>query len=122
MHKILTAMDNDWRECIGVKQHLCMMTFKANLSHFCSNCIMSVCVFTSILYVLGDYVIRAAHLVKDHNTTLKKFPIKIQFPFEADQSPIFEIIIIILFLFLLANSFTLGIVNALISSLVSNRL
>ncbi|XP_067206893.1 odorant receptor 4-like [Linepithema humile] len=118
IHKILAAMDNDWHECINVKQHLCVMTFKANLSHFCSNSILSICVFSSMLYILGDYIIRIVHLVEDRNITLRKLPIKIQLPFEAEHSPTFELLLIILLLLLLANSFTLGIVNALISSLV----
>ncbi|XP_067206871.1 odorant receptor 10-like isoform X2 [Linepithema humile] len=118
INQILIAMDNDWRECIGVEQHLYVMTFKANISHFFSNAILSFNTIVAALYLLGEYAIRAAHIVGDHNNTLRQLPIKVQLPFDTEQSPIFELFVVILFLHVMANACTLSIVNGLIFSLV----
>lgn len=112
-------MDNDWRECNDVHQYLNIMTIKAGISHFCSNAMFSFNTFASILYLLGDYVIRFVYLTKDYNNSLRQFPVKAQFPFETEQSPIFELLVLGLFLHVMSESFTIVIVNGLIFSLVS---
>jgi len=110
-------MDNDWRECIDVDQHLYIMTVKANISHFCSNIMLSFCVFSGIVYILGNYGITL--FVGDDNDTLREFPIKIQFPFEADKSPIFELLVLVLSLQLILNGLIIAILNGFIFSLVN---
>ncbi|XP_071644198.1 odorant receptor 13a-like isoform X3 [Temnothorax longispinosus] len=55
-HTILAHIENDWRECISVDQHLHIMTIKANISHTFSNGLLSFNVITGIFYFLGDYV------------------------------------------------------------------
>ncbi|XP_012219953.2 odorant receptor 4-like [Linepithema humile] len=118
LHKILAAIDNDWRECINVEQHLYMMTNKANISHFYSNCMLGITIFAGILYGLGDYVIHVIHFIKDHNESGRQLPLKVQLPFKTDQSPIFEFLFIILFLLMITTSLTMAIINATILSLV----
>ncbi|XP_011251209.1 odorant receptor 4-like isoform X1 [Camponotus floridanus] len=118
LHQLLAAMDNDWRECNDVHQHLNIMTIKAGISHFCSNAMFSFNTFASVLYLLGDYVIRFVYLTKDYNNSLRQFPVKAQFPFETEQSPIFELLVLGLFLHVMSDSFTIAIVNGLIFSLV----
>nr|XP_012219953.1 PREDICTED: odorant receptor 4-like [Linepithema humile] len=118
IHKILAAIDNDWRECINVEQHLYMMTNKANISHFYSNCMLGITIFAGILYGLGDYVIHVIHFIKDHNESGRQLPLKVQLPFKTDQSPIFEFLFIILFLLMITTSLTMAIINATILSLV----
>ncbi|XP_077261534.1 odorant receptor 13a-like isoform X3 [Temnothorax americanus] len=56
-HTILADMDNDWRECINVDQHLHIMTIKANISHFFSSSLLSFNAIASAFYLLGDYVL-----------------------------------------------------------------
>lgn len=112
-------MDNDWRECIDVKQHLYVMTFKANISHLFSNTMLSFNTGVAVLYLLGEYAIRAAHIIGDKNNTFRQLPIKVQLPFETEQSPIFELSFAILFLHVMANTITVSLINGLIFSLVS---
>lgn len=115
----MTAIDNDWRECIKIEQHLYVMTNKANISRFYSNCMMGVNVFTVTLYYLGDF---ALHLVKDYNETLRKLPLQLQLPFKTNQSPIFESFFVIIFLLVITNAFTIAVLNGMILSVVSIKL
>nr|XP_012219954.1 PREDICTED: odorant receptor 22c-like [Linepithema humile] len=118
MQQILIAMDKDWRECMDVNQYLYVMTIKANVSHFFSNTILSFYGISGVFYVLGDYAIHIMHLVSDNNDTLRQLPMKVQLPFETEQSPIFEVLVVTLFLHVMANSFTIALLNGLIFSLV----
>ncbi|XP_070150948.1 odorant receptor 13a-like isoform X2 [Polyergus mexicanus] len=118
LHQLLTAMNNDWRECSNIDQHKNIMTIKASVSHFCFNAMLSFNTFAAILYLLGDYVIRFVYLTKDYNNSLLQFPVKAQFPFETEQSPIFELLVVALFLHVMSDSFAIAIVNGLIFSLV----
>ncbi|XP_011870708.1 PREDICTED: uncharacterized protein LOC105563604 [Vollenhovia emeryi] len=119
IYQLVTAMDNDWRECVDSDQHLYVMTIKANISHWCSKVMFSVNSITAAFYLLGEYAIRFVYLSGDYNDTFRQFPIKVQFPFETQQSPIFELLAVTLFLHVMLNACTLAIVNALISTLVS---
>ncbi|XP_071644125.1 odorant receptor 22c-like isoform X1 [Temnothorax longispinosus] len=117
-HKILALMDNDWRECINIDQHLSMMTINASVSHFYSNAMLSFNGVAAVLYVLGDYVIRFVYSTKDYNNTLRQLPIKMLLPFETEQSPIFELLVVTLFLHVILISFTVAVLNGLIFTLV----
>ncbi|KYN18451.1 Putative odorant receptor 22c [Trachymyrmex cornetzi] len=118
IHQLLTAMDKDWRECVNIDHHLYVMTIKANTSHFCSNIMFGINTIASVSYLLSGYAIRFVYLSGDYNDTLRQLPIKVQFPFETQQSPIFELLVVILLLHVMLNSCTLSILNALISTLV----
>ncbi|XP_071569016.1 odorant receptor 13a-like [Temnothorax nylanderi] len=117
-HTILADMENDWRECINVDQHLHIMTIKANISHFFSSSLLSFNAIASAFYLLGDYVIRFIFLTKDYNATLRQLPMKIQFPFETQQSPMFECFVVSLFLHAMLQVWSMAILNGLIFALV----
>lgn len=61
------------------------------------------------------------HFVDDYNDTSRQLPMKVQLPFDTEQSPIFEVLVVTLFLHVMANSFTIALLNGLIFSLVSLR-
>ncbi|XP_072750309.1 odorant receptor 4-like [Anoplolepis gracilipes] len=117
-HQLLVAMDNDWLECNDVDQYLNIMTIKASISHFWSNAMLNFNTFAGMFYLLGDYAIRFAYLTKGYNNSWRQFPIKVQFPFEAEQSPIFELLGLALFLHVMLGSCAIAIINGLIFSLV----
>lgn len=95
------------------------MKIKADTSHFCSNAMLKFNTFAGVSYLLGDYAVRFAYLTKGYNNSWRQFPIKIEFPFEAEQSPTFELLGLILFLYMMMGSCSIAIVNGLIFSLVS---
>ncbi|XP_014483805.1 PREDICTED: odorant receptor 22c-like [Dinoponera quadriceps] len=115
VREILVAMDTDWRECISVDRYLQVMTSKANISYFCSNAMLGLNTIAAILYLLSDY---ALNKDKSDNITSRSFPIKLTFPFEAEESPAYELLVLTLFLHGILNVFTVTIVNALIFTLV----
>lgn len=119
LHKIFAAMDNDWSECINIDENLNMMMIKASVSHFYSNAMLSFNGVAAVLYVLGDYAIRFVYSAKNYNDTLRQLPIKVLLPFETEQSPIFELLVAILFLHIILVSFVVAVLNGLIFTLVS---
>ena len=119
VYQLLAAMDNDWHECVDIDQHLYVMIIKANTSHFYANIMISIYIIVGVFYLLSGYIVHFVYEIEDYNNTLREFPIKVHFPFENQQSPIFELLALTLFLHVLLNTSTVSIVNALISTLVS---
>ncbi|XP_012526703.2 odorant receptor 4 [Monomorium pharaonis] len=117
-HKILAAMDNDWRECINIDKHLHEMITKANMSHFICNILLSFTAIAGILYLLSGYVIHFVFSTENYNDTLRQFPLKVQFPFETQQSPIFEVLVATIFVHAMLHSCTVAVLNGLILTLV----
>jgi len=113
-------MDKDWRECVNIDHHLYVMTIKANTSHFYSNIMFSINTIATVLYFLSyGYTVRFVYPSRDYNDTVRELPIRIKFPFETPHSPIFELLIVIQFVHVMLIGWTLFIINALISALVS---
>ncbi|XP_032669882.1 odorant receptor 22c-like [Odontomachus brunneus] len=118
VRKILAHMDTDWRECLSIEQDLHVMTTKASVSHFCTNVMMRFYMFAGVVYLAGDFAISMVHLAKGDNDTSRPFPIKLLYSSEAEQSPIYELLVVILFTHAMLNTYTVVIVNALICTLV----
>ncbi|XP_011148030.2 odorant receptor 22c-like [Harpegnathos saltator] len=118
VREILSSMDTDWRECVNVDQQLRIMTTKASVSHFCSNALLSFNTFVAVLYYVGDYTLALMHFATAGNDTSRPFPMKILFPFEAERSPIYELLVVALFLHAMLNVYTLTTLNAFIFTLV----
>lgn len=112
-------MDSDWRECVGVDRHFYVMKLKADISHFCSNAMLSFNAIAGVLYLLGEYAIRFLYLSENYNDTLRQLPIKIQLPFDMERSPTYELLLLILFVHVMLNVCTVAVINALILTLVS---
>ncbi|XP_077261499.1 odorant receptor 82a-like isoform X1 [Temnothorax americanus] len=117
-HQILTAMDNDWRECINIDQHLHIMTIKANISYIFCNAMLSFTAVATVIYFLGEYVTRFIFLTEDYNDTLRRFPVRTEFPHETLQSPMFEFLFVILLLHAMLHGGAAGTVDGLIFTLV----
>ncbi|XP_032669851.1 odorant receptor 13a-like [Odontomachus brunneus] len=115
---ILADMDTDWRECVNVDQHLYLMTAKASVAHFLSNALFSFNAFAGALYYLGNNAIAIIQQSEGDNDTTRPFPMKILFPFETDQSPIYELLVVGLFVHAMFHVLTVTVVNSLIFTLV----
>lgn len=108
----------DWRECVNVDRHLQVMTTKASISHFFSNILFSFNTFVGMLYLISDNAIVILHQLNGINDTSRPFPIPIEFPFEYEQSPIYELLVAALFLHGMVNTYTISAVSVLIFTLV----
>lgn len=118
VREILDAMDTDWHECVNVVQHLHLMTAKASVAHFLSNALFSFNTFVGALYYIGDNAIAMMQQSEGDNDTTRPFPMKILLPFETDQSPIYELLVVALFVHAMFNVYTVTVVNSLIFTLV----
>ncbi|XP_032669884.1 odorant receptor 22c-like [Odontomachus brunneus] len=114
VREMLNHMDTDWRKC--VERDLHVMTTKASISHFCTNVMMSFNMFVGALYFVGDYVIGMVHL--GDNDTSRPFPMKLLYSSEAEQSPMYELLVVFLFVHVMLNTYTIAVLNALIVTLV----
>lgn len=118
VREILVAMDSDWRECMKDDQQLHLMTTRASSSHFCTKVLFNFNLSAGVIYFVGDNVMAVVHQLKGNNNTLRPFPLKVLFPFEAEQSPLYEVLVVFLFLHGLSIVYTIAILNSLISALV----
>jgi len=112
--KILAAMENDWNDRMS-ELHECMMTGKANLAQRCSNAMISVNAMATVLYFIDSYLRR--RIVSEDGS--REFPVQVKFPFELHKSPIFEFVIVGLFLHVLETATVIAMLNSLILALVS---
>ncbi|XP_039310437.1 odorant receptor 22c-like isoform X1 [Solenopsis invicta] len=111
---ILIAMDDDWKEC-GTEFHECIMVDKANLAYRCSNVLISVNAIATFLYFIESY---ASERKLSKNGQLRKFPIQAQFPFDVQETPIYEFVDVGLFFHVLETATVIAMLNALILTLV----
>lgn len=74
------------------------MIIYANLSRRCSNILMSINASTAVFYALRDLVRRSAKDEDSPRETRFDLPVKMEFPFQVNESPIFEITAVAQFL------------------------
>ncbi|XP_032669824.1 uncharacterized protein LOC116843478 [Odontomachus brunneus] len=110
---ILAAMDDDWKDCSSELQE-CVMTDKANLAHRCSNVMMSINAVATVLYFV-DSQVRHRMISKDGQH--REFPVQVQLPFEVQESPTFEFVLLGLFFHVLETATVIAMLNALILTL-----
>lgn len=112
-------MLRDWRNCDSIALNMHIMTNKANVSHRCSMLIIgvysiAVVVYSSVIIELNNININAETGEKEHQLLLK-----MKFPFVHEFSPIYEIVMFFQFIQLLSNASVIGMLDALIITLVS---
>jgi hypothetical protein len=113
--KILAAMDNDWNNRTS-ELHEYVMTGKANLAQRCSNAMISVNAVATVLYFIDSY---ARRRTISEDGRFREFPVQVKFSLELHESPIFEFVIVILFLHVLETATVIAMLNSLILTLVS---
>lgn len=113
-------MVSDWKEATVNDVHT--MTSKANLSRRFSNVIIGLHSVGAFTYGIGVLV---SH-TDDHDADAiepvrmqREFTLKMQLPFECNESPLYELVMSLEFLHQLASSAVTGILNSLIITLVS---
>lgn len=107
-------MATDWREA-AIGDVRTMMS-KANLSRRFSNVIIGLHSVGAFSYGIGVLV---SHTDDTLETPEREFTLKMQLPFECNESPFYELVMCVEFLHQLASSAITGILNSLIVTLVS---
>lgn len=118
VREIVATVETDWRECVQVDEHLHIMTTKANVSSFCSYVLFMWNSIAGLLYFGGENTVSIVHMLKGYNVTSKPFPLRVVFPSAAEQSPIYELLVFIMFLHGMSTIFIVNILSGLVLTLV----
>ncbi|XP_018401473.1 PREDICTED: uncharacterized protein LOC108778717 [Cyphomyrmex costatus] len=116
LYAILDTMDKDWSNGIAIHSDVSTMVRHANWSRQCSNVMITTNAISVFFYVIGGLILRSIVQNKDDST--RELPIKMEFPFKVDNSPIFELILIFQFFHDLSVACIIAMLNALLVTLV----
>ncbi|XP_070150952.1 odorant receptor 10-like [Polyergus mexicanus] len=118
-YDILLAMDEDWSNVLNRDRSvLRIMTSNANLSRRYSNMLISINATAAICYTAPSFMRHSANLEENLNDSLRVLPLKMQFPFETNASPLFEFLAIVQFFHVVSISALVAMINCLIITLV----
>ncbi|XP_014473880.1 PREDICTED: odorant receptor 4-like [Dinoponera quadriceps] len=106
---ILTTMSKDWREYSSMYA----MIDKAVLSHRCSKLVIGIYATAVLLYSTASIDFR-----KNVDSDCRELLIKMELPFVFCESPVYEIIMFMQFIHLLAVALTISVIDALIVTLM----
>ncbi|EGI58891.1 Odorant receptor 2a [Acromyrmex echinatior] len=105
---ILIAMSNDWHKY----SNMYAMIDKAVLAHRCSKLIITVYSIAVLLYSTASI-----NLNKQSDDDCRELLIKMELPFGFCESPIYEIVMFVQFVRLIAVASAIGMLNALLVTL-----
>ncbi|XP_011065038.1 PREDICTED: odorant receptor 67c-like [Acromyrmex echinatior] len=106
---ILIAMSNDWHKY----SNMYAMIDKAVLAHRCSKLIITVYSIAVLLYSTASI-----NLNKQSDDDCRELLIKMELPFGFCESPIYEIVMFVQFVRLIAVASAIGMLNALLVTLM----
>lgn len=119
-YDILLAMDEDWSDAFDRDRSvLSVMSSNANLSRRCSNVLISINTTAAVCYAATSFTRHSAGFKENLNDSLRVLPLKMQFPFEVNASPLFELLAVAQFLHVVSIAALVAMINCLIITLVS---
>lgn len=120
LHDVIASMDTDWKDVTNSHMHI--MISKANLSHRFSNLIVGLHSLTVALYGIGVFIAQTNSYEDDTTEApAREIVLKMQLPFECDESPLYELVVSVQFLHQITSSAVTGSLNSLIVTLVSTN-
>lgn len=119
MYVILNTMDKDWSNGNAVDSEISMMIKHANLSRQLSNMMIMMNASAVFFYTIGGPILRSM-ISKDHKSATRELPLKMEFPFNTDRSPVFELVLVVQLLHDLSVACIIAMLNALLVTLVSS--
>ncbi|EGI58894.1 Putative odorant receptor 13a [Acromyrmex echinatior] len=96
----------------------CTMMSVADLSHRCTNVMISINALAAFFLSIGEHLLQSMGDVNGVDNNSRELPIKMEFPFDVSESPIFECFLIGQFLYELVLASIVGMMNALLVSLI----
>jgi len=112
-------MDQDWKECVINNSYESTMMSVADLSHRCSNAMISINALAAFFLSIGEHLLQSMDDLNGGDNNSRELPIKMEFPFDVSESPIFECFLYGQFFYELLLASIVGMMNALLVSLVS---
>lgn len=114
--KVLTMMAIDWEKCLNAEFSMFVTTWNAKLSRYFAN--VTVALHTINIIIYSSIIVKQAD-DKASNTSTRPLLMNMDLPFNFNQTYIYELIIIIQFVYLLLCACANGLLNALLINLVS---
>ncbi|XP_026824134.1 odorant receptor 13a isoform X3 [Ooceraea biroi] len=112
-------MEHDWRECAVNDSYVSTMLNVAELSHRCSNVMISINALAAFFLSIGEHLLQSMNIDDSRaNNYSRELPIKMEFPFDVSKSPVFECFLMGQFLYELVLACLVGMVNAILVSLI----
>lgn len=118
LYVILDTMDKDWSDGVAIHSDVSTMIRHANLSRQCSNVMITMNALAVFFYVIGGPILRSIIQKNNRESSTRELPIKMEFPFKVNDSPIFELVLIAQFLHDLSVACVIAMLNALLVTLV----
>jgi len=112
-------MDNDWSNEVTMDSHLSTMIKHADLSRQLSNVMIMTNASAVFFYTIGGLILRSMIHKNNRETATRELPIKMEFPFNVDNSPIFELVFVAQLFHDLSVACIIAMLNALLVTLVS---
>lgn len=119
-YHILAMMAQDRNECV-TEWAVCSMSRTTDVSHRSSNLIIGLYSMSVFLYGTGVLVAHTDEPDEQLAVPAKELFLKMELPFESNVSPTYELVMITQFFHQLAAATIVGVLNALIVSLVSEH-
>lgn len=120
-YTILDTMDKDWRDGITVDSDVSTMIRHANLSRQLSNVMIMTNASAVFFYTIGGPMLRSMIYRNNRETTTRELPLKMEFPFNIDNSPVFELVLVAQLCHDLSVACIIAMLNALLVTLVSSH-
>lgn len=118
----MDIMDKDWNESVSIDLDISTMIRQADLSRRYSNIMITTNALAVFFYTIGGPMLRSVIYEDDETSTeptIRELPLKMEFPFDINNSPVFELILIAQLLHDLSVACIIAMLNALIITLVS---
>ncbi|XP_011694612.1 PREDICTED: odorant receptor 82a-like [Wasmannia auropunctata] len=90
----------------------------ADLSRRCTNVMISINALAAFFLSIGEHLLQSMGDVDGVDNNSRELPIKMEFPFDVSESPVFECFLVGQFLYELVLASIVGMMNALLVSLI----
>lgn len=117
-YRIVKDMDQDWRDCIVNDLYVSTMMAMADLSRRFSNIVFIIYASGAFFLSIGEHLLQSLNDINRVGNSSRELPLKMKFPFEVSESPIFECFLIGQFVYDLSIAIVVGLMNALLVTLV----
>ncbi|XP_011862405.1 PREDICTED: odorant receptor 82a-like isoform X3 [Vollenhovia emeryi] len=115
---IVKTMDRDWKECVINDSYQSTMMSVADLSRRCTNVMISINALAAFFLSIGEHLLQSMGNAAKVDNYSRELPIKMEFPFDVSESPTFECFLIGQFFYELVLASIVGMMNALLVSLI----
>jgi len=109
----------DWEDCAGDPLSSYVTTSVANLSQRLSNIIIGFHMVAVVTYSFGALLSNGDNFNTSASVPVRVLILKMEFPFDSNSSPIYEIVSVTQIFHLLIQACAIDVLNALIITLVS---